>query len=104
MDRLFAHVPSAEQLTLVGLVQAEERLQRVRRIRRALVTATALASLACWVAARFPAASVFCPLVFLTFGVAALGSWLVERRAVRLRDGLVDQLPVEYQVRLGGLQ
>jgi hypothetical protein len=105
MDRLSAQVLSSEQWMLFSLARAEEDLYRVRRRRRRLVSTMALASLLCFAAAPLGTASWrWASLLFGVLAVASLATWYGERRLARRRNALVERLPVQYRLRLGGLE
>jgi Flp pilus assembly protein TadB len=103
MEQMVAYPSLSAHLLLRSLVRAEEDVYRVRRRRRLLVSAMALASVVCFVAARAGVHWLrWSSLLFAVLAIASLGIWRIERRLTRRRDAIVEQLPIEYQTLVRG--
>jgi hypothetical protein len=102
MDRLVQPAPVRTDQVLCALAEVELALERRRRWRRRLVTATALASALCWVyAIRAYAWLSWSSPGFALLGGAAIALFLSERRLARQRCGIINSLPSDLRARFG---
>jgi hypothetical protein len=101
VDRLFDGWSDQEGPLLKELADIELQLERHRRVRRALLAGAALASVLCFVSARFSIPTLaWISGLFVFCALSAANLLLWERAFHRRRRRLLDRLPASTRLRI----